>query len=162
RERAAEALHGEDEAVSCGLLPTKAGSAERRVRRRGPSVINHSIRGNGRGAGRRPVMTMAIECPTRAVPTQCVLMTHITRRAERQVKKLLRGLPRRDRERLVAALLRPVPSDLCGMIKCQERRRLFHFRPALRHVTRVCYATLNGPHVVILDVAAHDDFEEFA
>jgi DNA repair ATPase RecN len=88
-------------------------------------------------------------------------MTHITRRAERQVKKLLRGLPRRDRERLVTALLRPVPSSRCGSITSQQRHRLFHFRPRLRPTTRVCYATLNGPHVVILDVAAHDDFEEF-
>jgi hypothetical protein len=88
-------------------------------------------------------------------------MTHITRRAEKQVEKLLRGLPRRAREPLVTALLRPVPSGRCGSITSQQRHRLFHFRPRLRPATRVCYATLNGPHVVILDVAAHDDFEEF-
>jgi hypothetical protein len=89
-------------------------------------------------------------------------MTHITRRAERQVEKLLRGLSPLDRERLVSALLQSVPYSLCGIITHREKHRLFHFRTRCKAGIRVCYARSRGADVVILDVAPHDHFEEFA
>jgi hypothetical protein len=89
-------------------------------------------------------------------------MTHITRRAERQVEKLLRGRSSLDRERLVSALLQSVPYSLCGIITHREKHRLFHFRTRCKAGIRVCYARSRGADVVILDVAPHDHFEEFA
>ena len=101
-------------------------------------------------------MAMPVECQNQADPTLTVRMTHITRRAAKQVEKLLRGLSPRVRARLLSALLGPVPCSLCGMITSQERHRLFHFRTRTRPPIRVCYARLNGPEVVILDVALHE------
>jgi hypothetical protein len=107
-------------------------------------------------------MAMPVECPSQLDRTPTLRMTHITRRAEKQVEKLLRDLSRRPRERLVSALLGPVPYALCGIVAGQGRHRLFHLRLRCKPAIRVCYAPLSGPDVIVLDVALHDDFDDFA
>ncbi len=89
-------------------------------------------------------------------------MTHITRRAEKQVKKLLSELSRDDREKLFSDLLRSVPYDRRDKITDQERHGLSHYRARCRGAVRICFCRLNGPDVVILDVARHDPFDKFA
>jgi hypothetical protein len=88
-------------------------------------------------------------------------MRQITRRAERKVKKLLQELSPDDREQLVADLLGPIPYRLCDIITHREKHRLFHYRARCRTAIRICFRR-SGSDTVVLDVARHDEFEEFA
>ena len=107
-------------------------------------------------------MTLLAEPLTPTGHRQSLRMTHITRRAETQVKKLLLGLSPDDREKLVSDLLRPIPYHLCDIITHREKHRLFHYRARCGAAIRICFRRLSGPDAVILDVARHDEFEEFA
>ena len=106
-------------------------------------------------------MTLTIESPAGPCQTLYVQPTHFTRRAERQVRKLLRELSPGDREQLVADLPRPVPYRVRDIITCRKKHRLFHFRMRCEVAIRVCYLLLSGADAVILDVQPHDGFEKY-
>jgi predicted nucleic acid-binding Zn-ribbon protein len=85
-----------------------------------------------------------------------VHLTHLTRQAEKQLKKLLPLLSGDDQHLLLSTLLHPIPADACTLVRSHTPVRVFRHLVPCAVPIRVCYRLWRRKNVVVLDVAKHN------